>query len=167
MGRVDLRNVEVRLIAKREKINSISLMMNKRVLVADDDSAVRESLKKLLESAGYEVSTAADGDEAEAKIAAEPVDLLILDLSLPKQDGWNVFGLATALRPLLPIVILTGRKDQAENAFLPGIAAFLEKPVDVPVLLNVVSRLMSEPPETRLRRITSHLQRQSRAQLVS
>ena len=140
--------------------------MNKNILVADDDPAVRDSLKKLLESAGYQVLCAADGEEAEARLATDPVDLLILDLNLPKQDGWNVFGLASALRPLLPIVILTGLRDQSENSFLPGVAALLEKPVDVLVLLNVASRLLAEPAESRLRRITSHPPRRPHAQFV-
>jgi DNA-binding response OmpR family regulator len=142
------------------------IIMNKNILVADDDAAVRDSLKKLLEGAGYQVICAADGDQAEASVAKDPVDLLILDLNLPKQDGWNVFGMANALRPLLPIVILTGLREQAENSRLPGVAALLEKPVDVQVLLNVVSRLLAEPAEHRLRRITSHLRKDRRPQFV-
>jgi len=129
-------------------------VMNKRILVADDDNSVRESLKKVLENAGYDVICVANGDDAEKQISIETIDLLILDLNLPGQDGWNVFGLASALKPLLPVIILTGLKEQSENAFLAGVAAFLEKPVDVLVLLNTVARLLAEPAQLRLLRAT-------------
>jgi|SRR3954463_3223122 DNA-binding NtrC family response regulator len=126
----------------------------KRILIADDDSGVRAAFSVLLQNAGYQVGVAADGEEAEAKLAGEPVDLLILDLHLPREEGWNVFGLASAWRPLLPIIVLTETGQQNDLAFLPGVAACLEKPVDPVVVLNIVSRLFAEPSETRLRRLT-------------
>jgi len=129
--------------------------MKKRILIADDDPAVREALKKVLEAEGFEVLLAADGDEAEARVSSEPLDLLVLDLRLPKQSGWNVFGLATALKPQLPIVILTGLKDQIENRFLPGVDALLEKPLEAAVLLRTVNRLLSEPAIQRLTRLST------------
>jgi DNA-binding response OmpR family regulator len=89
--------------------------MNYRVLIADDDIAVRDALKAVLEGAGYEVLTAADGAEAESKINGEPIHLLLLDLGLPRQNGWNVLGLVTAQNPLLPVIIITGRSDCAES----------------------------------------------------
>jgi DNA-binding NtrC family response regulator len=130
--------------------------MKTRILVADDDLAVRESLAKILRGAGHEVLCAANGEEAERLVANEPLDLLLLDLGLPTRGGWNVFGLATALRPLMPVVILTGLKDQSENKLLPGIAAFLEKPVEVPLLLQTIAGLLAEPEEQRWRRISAH-----------
>jgi DNA-binding NtrC family response regulator len=140
--------------------------MNNRILIADDDRAVRESFSKLLANAGYQVSLAGDGEEAEEKLASEAIDLLILDLHLPREEGWNVFGLASAWRPLLPIIVLTETGQQNDLAFLPGVAACLEKPVDAVVVLNIVSRLFAEPSESRLRRLTDQQRNKPLAQLA-
>jgi DNA-binding response OmpR family regulator len=88
----------------------ISQNMSKRILVADDDSSIRDALKKVLEEAGYEVIGAIDGEEAERKFTSESIDLVLLDLDLPKQNGWNVFGLVNSQNPLLPIIIISGLK---------------------------------------------------------
>ena len=132
--------------------------MKLRLLIADDDHAVRESLKKVLQESGYEVLCAADGEEAESKFSSERIDLLLLDLDLPKQNGWNVFGVVSALNPLVPIVIITGLRDESDSRLTPGVSAFFEKPVDVPALLKTIEDLLAEPPEQRLRRITALLQ---------
>jgi len=133
--------------------------MNKRILLADDDRAVRDSLKKVLEEAGYEVLSAVDGEDAERKFTSEPVDLLLLDLDMPGQNGWNVFGVINSQNPLLPIVIISGLKNQADSNLIPGVSAFLEKPIDVAVLLKTIDELLDESVETRLRKITCHLQK--------
>jgi DNA-binding NtrC family response regulator len=140
--------------------------MNKRILIADDDSAVRESLRKVLEGAGYQVLSAVDGDDAERKFTSEPIDLLLLDLNLPKQNGWNVFGFVSSQNPVLPIVIITGQSNRSDSDLAPGVSAFLEKPIDVPVLLNVIEDLLAEPFERRLRRVTSHFQRKEPTQIL-
>jgi DNA-binding response OmpR family regulator len=140
--------------------------MNKRILIADDDSAVRESLRKVLEGAGYQVLCAVDGDDAERKFTSEPIDLLLLDLNLPKQNGWNVFGFVSSQNPLLPIVIITGQSNRSDSDLVPGLSAFLEKPIDVAVLLKVIENLLAEPFERRLQRVTSHFQREERTQVL-
>lgn len=136
----------------------LSQIMNKRILVADDDRSVRDALKKVLEEADYDVIGAVDGEDAERKFTSESIDLLLLDLDLPKQNGWNVFGVINSQNPLLPIVIISGLKDQADTDLIPGVSAFLEKPIDVPVLLKTIDGLLQEPAEDRLRKITCHLQ---------
>jgi DNA-binding NtrC family response regulator len=132
--------------------------MNKRILVADDDSSIRDALKKVLEEAGYEVVGAIDGEEAERKFTSESIDLVLLDLDLPKQNGWNVFGVVNSQNPLLPIIIISGLKNQADYDLTPGVSAFLEKPIDVSVLLKTIEHLLKEPIHVRLRKITRHLQ---------
>ena len=133
--------------------------MSKRILLADDDRSVRDSLKKVLKEAGYDVLCAADGEDAERKFTSEPIDLLLLDLDMPGQNGWNVFGLINSQNPLLPIVIISGLKNQTDSELIPGVSAFLEKPIEVPVLLKMIEDLLEEPVETRLQKITCHLQR--------
>lgn len=137
---------------------SLSHTMNKRILLADDDDSVRNALKKVLGEAGYEIIEAIDGEDAERKFTSEPIDLLLLDLDLPRQNGWNVFGLINSQNPLLPIVIISGLKDQADTDLIPGVSAFLEKPIEVPLLLKTIGSLLDEPAEARLKKITCHLQ---------
>jgi DNA-binding NtrC family response regulator len=132
--------------------------MNKRILLADDDSSVRDSLKKVLQEAGYEVICAIDGEDAERKATSQPVDLLLLDLDMPGQNGWNVFGVINSQNPLLPVVIISGLINQANADLMPGVSAFLEKPIEVPVLLKTIQELLEESVQARLRKITSHLQ---------
>jgi DNA-binding NtrC family response regulator len=145
---------------------SLSHKMNKRILLADDDQSVRKALKKVLEEADYEILEAIDGEDAERRFTSEPIDLLLLDLDLPKQNGWNVFGLINSQNPLLPIVIISGLKDQADTELIPGVSAFLEKPIDVPLLLKTIEALLEEPAEARLQKITYHLQRSQPVSLL-
>jgi two-component system, OmpR family, response regulator MprA len=133
--------------------------MSKRILLADDDRAVRDSLKKVLEEAGYEVVAAVDGEDAERKFTSAPVDLLLLDLDMPGQNGWNVFGVINSQNPLLPVVIISGFKNQVDSELIPGVSAFLEKPIDVVTLLETVDSLLNESINERLRKITTHLQK--------
>jgi DNA-binding NtrC family response regulator len=138
--------------------------MKKRVLVVDDDTAVRESLKRVLQTAGYEVGMAADAEEATLKFVPEQTDLLVLDLNLPSQSGWEVFERLTTRYPLVPVIIITGMPHQYETAVAAGAGALMEKPIEATSLLNTIDELLAEPQEAQLRRIcgyqhdTKHLQ---------
>lgn len=126
--------------------------MKKRLLVVDDDASVRKSLRKVLEDAGYEVISATDGEEARTCLQEPGIDLLILDLNMPNRDGWDVLEDASAAQPTLPIIVVTGMTDQLATYCIVGVAVLMKKPVDVPVLLQKVERLLAETPEERLRR---------------
>ena len=126
--------------------------MKRRLFVVDDDSSVRESLKKVLEESGYEVLLAADGAEALSRLAAEPMDLLILDVNMPGRDGWDVLEDVSEDHPLLPVVMITGMYDELDTTQIPGVRALLKKPLEVPLLLNTVELLLAETPEQRLSR---------------
>jgi len=131
--------------------------MRKRVLVVDDDASVRESLKKVLAEAGYEVALATDGQEAMDRFDPEQVDLLLLDLNLPIRGGWDVFERITTQYPLVPIIIITGLPNQYFTALAAGAGALMEKPIEVPTLLKTVEELLAEPKESRLRRLCGQL----------
>jgi len=122
--------------------------MKKRMLVVDDDSSVRSSLRKILAESGYEVTVAEDGESAGGEFAKS--DLLILDLNLPIQDGWDVLGFVNAEFPLLPVIVITGLADQLDERTIPGASAFLEKPIEVPLLLETVERLLKQSPVERM-----------------
>jgi len=130
--------------------------MKQRVLVIDDDASVRESLRKVLQGAGYEVTTAGDGEEAVTRFVPGQIDLVLLDLSLPFRNGWDVFERLTTQHPTLPLIIITGMPDQYPTALAAGVGALMEKPIDAPALLKTMAALLAEPAEERLRRMCGY-----------
>src|SRR6266850_3008064 len=126
--------------------------MTKRILLVDDDRSIRESLSKILRAENYEVVLAENGQEAIQKHGAERIDLLILDLNMPVKNGWDTLAWLVEINPLLPVVIITGRSNQRALAERAGADALMEKPLDVPLLMQTIRELMDEPMENRARR---------------
>ena len=141
--------------------------MKQRVLIVDDDASVRESIRNVLKGAGYEVTTAADAEEATVKFVPEETDLVLLDLNLRSHSGWDVFERLTTQHPMIPVIIITGLPNQYQTALAAGVGALIEKPIEVPALLKTMNELLAEPKEARLRRMcgyqldTRHLRRPS------
>jgi CheY-like chemotaxis protein len=132
--------------------------MKKNVLVVDDDAAVRQSVRKVLEGAGYDVAAASDGEEAVVQFVPEQIDLVLLDLNLPLRSGWDVFERLTTRYPFVPIIIITGMPNQYRTALAAGASALMEKPIDVSALLKTMDELLAEPKEARLRRMCGYQQ---------
>lgn len=128
----------------------------KRILVVDDDPGVRESLLVVLREEGFSALTAGSGLQALSLAASEHPDLVLLDLNMPDQSGWDTFELITSRSPLLPVIVITGRHNQLFTACNAGVAALLEKPLDIPILLKTIKTLLEEPAEVRLARIAGH-----------
>ena len=126
--------------------------MNKKILIAADDRSILESLSKLLRMEGYEVELAEDGQKAVEKLIEGRVDLLLLDLGLPLKDGWVTLSWLDQVNLLSPVIIITGRNNQRELAEKAGADALMEKPLDVPLLLQTIRELIDEPVERRVRR---------------
>lgn len=111
-----------------------------RILVVDDDEAILDSLRDLLESEGYGVDVAHDGREALEKLARmEPPQLILLDLKMPVMDGWQFLSerSANTAAPKVPVVLLSGLP------FIPnamGVSDFLSKPISPSRLLDCVRR---------------------------
>lgn len=127
--------------------------MKKRVLVVDDDSAIRHSLKKILENTGYQVALAEDGQVAVDRFTPGEIDLIVLDLNLPFKDGWETFENITRCDPSVPVIIITGQINQYPFSRCAGAGALFEKPVEVPVLLDTIKSLLTQPREQPLRRM--------------
>ncbi len=86
------------------------------ILVVDDQANIRALLRLYLEQAGYRVEEAADGETALRRITASPPDLLILDLMLPRIDGWELCRrLRADEQSALPILMLTARDDDVDK----------------------------------------------------
>jgi two-component system response regulator ResD len=126
--------------------------MTKKILVVDDESSIREALSKVLHAEDYEVVSAENGQEAIEKFGQEKIDLLLLDLGLPVKDGWGTLEWLARVNPLLPIIIITGRHAQRELAEAAGADALMEKPLNVPRLLQTIRELVDEPMERRAQR---------------
>lgn len=116
----------------------------RRVLVVDDDPSVRESLHKLLTSEHYEVTVAGNGNEVIGRVDPAEVDVVLLDLKMQGKNGWVIFRHLRALKPHLPVVLITGMPNRFKLAASAGVNALVEKPLDVPLLLETVRRLVSE-----------------------
>lgn len=115
----------------------------KQILIIDDDEAVRDSLRNVLEVAGYAVCTAKDGQEGTERLRAKRFDLVVLDLNLPIVSGWDVLDLVKAELPSLPLIILSGELRQCESGAFDRRDVVLEKPCDADVLLKVMAGLVA------------------------
>jgi DNA-binding response OmpR family regulator len=127
--------------------------MKKKILIVDDDVSVRDSLRKVLAEAGYEVVTAPDGERAAGLFNETLPDLLLLDIGLPLKNGWDTFERITTEHPLVPVIIITGQACQFDTALAAGVGALMEKPLDAPQLLKVMEELLAEPDAARLSRL--------------
>lgn len=110
------------------------MLMSRRLLVVDDDDDLRESLELLLARRGYEVETAADGQEALERLRRDdPPCLILLDLMMPRMDGWQLRAELAKDQRLaeVPLVLLSGAQDIADEARSLAADDYLVKPVDL------------------------------------
>jgi DNA-binding NtrC family response regulator len=115
------------------------------VLVIDDEPVVRDAVRRVLEADGLRVGTAGDAGAGLAHPAARDCRLVLCDLMLPDRSGHEVLAALRALRPGLPVVMITGfaTPDHAARAQEAGAADFLAKPFDACELLTVVRRALA------------------------
>ncbi|MBI4325573.1 MAG: response regulator [Chloroflexi bacterium] len=116
-----------------------------RILLADDDAGIRESLGKLLRNSGYQVIFAAHGGHVLDRALNEEFGLLVLDLNMPQLDGWKTLNHLASLKPDLPVLVITAQPDQRNWMRDAGARVLMEKPLDVPVFLQTVRNLLDEP----------------------
>ena len=132
-----------------------NLALHKRVLIADDDSLVRGSLAAVLESEGFVVDEAHNGIDAVTRAIERPPNLVLLDLNMPHWDGWTAFSRLDRVTPLLPVIVITARPNQFEKAVRLGVDAFMEKPLNISILVRAIKRLTNEDENRHVCRITS------------
>jgi len=121
-----------------------------KVLVVDDDPSILKVTRSILEHEGYEVEVAQDGQEAIELIAAKPFDLLLLDIKMPRLNGWEVCAIVRRQSHTreLPILFLTGRVEVRDQitAMQVGGSDHLKKPFDGEELRNKVRALTRRGP---------------------
>jgi two-component system response regulator MprA len=114
----------------------------KRVLVVDDEPALRHAFADVLSDAGYEVATASDGRAALETIRAEKPDLVVMDVMMPGLDGVEV-SQAIRARPDVPKPFVILMSAGVNRVRLDGAAdGFLAKPFDLDELLDLIERLI-------------------------
>ena len=121
-------------------------MKGKSILVVDDERTILDCLSRDLRSAGLEVTTAKDGEEAIAKINSSFFDLVTTDLLMPVGDGFQVVKAAKQLDPQTMVIVLTGNEsvEAAVNAFQLGADDFVQKPCDSDELLCRISNCIEK-----------------------
>jgi CheY-like chemotaxis protein len=114
------------------------------ILVVDDDPQVRKLFSQVLIRAGYSVYDACNGLEAKALIQRVQFDVIILDLSMPEMDGFEVLKFARSELPNLQIIVASGfmQGTMLNAAKLFGAVATLDKPVEIALLLSTVRTVL-------------------------
>ena len=123
-------------------------MAKSKILIVDDEPNVVIVIKDRLEAKGYETITAKDGEEALAKARSEEPDLILLDIMLPKMDGFKVCRMLKfdERYKQIPIVMLTAKATQADvkTGKETGADAYMVKPFDFDTLLMTIERLLEK-----------------------
>ena len=132
-----------------------SIAVHNRILIADDDNNVRDSLAAVLESEGYVVAAAENGIKAVARAIEHKPDLVLLDLNMPHWDGWTAFSQLDRVTPLLPVIVITARPNQYQKAVQLGVDAFMEKPLNSSILLRACKNHSTEDEKRHVSRITN------------
>ena len=120
--------------------------MNQRILIADDEPNIVVSLEFLMKREGFEVQVAADGEAAMLAIAAQAPDLVLLDIMLPKKDGFEVCQRirANPQWQAVKVVMLTakGRDTEVSKGLALGADAYVTKPFSTKDLVGKVRELL-------------------------
>ena len=112
------------------------------IAVVDDDPRLLESLEELLESAGYAALTYKSARDLFARGLAD-LDVLITDIGMPDTNGFELRAMVKKLRPELPVFLITGRHEIADQTRAQGISGFFRKPFDAQALLTAIAESLN------------------------
>jgi DNA-binding NtrC family response regulator len=130
--------------------------MNVRVMLVDDEEDFVETLGERLETRGFVVTTAVDGDQCVAKLREDPVDVVVLDLQMPGKDGIETLGEIKAGHPLVEVIMLTGHAtiESAIDGLKLGAYDYLPKPAETADLMGKILKAYARKSEQeeRIRR---------------
>jgi len=123
-----------------------------RVLVVDDEPNIAKIVKKQLEVSGYDVIVAVDGEMALTKVREEHPEVILLDVMLPKRNGYEVLGILKQDEQLkrIPVMMLTARAQQQDQqtSLEHGADAYLAKPFQLEELVEQVKALLERAGST-------------------
>ncbi|MGV3531702.1 MAG: response regulator transcription factor [Chthoniobacteraceae bacterium] len=123
-----------------------------RILLIEDEMPLRTALTDLLQASGYHVITACDGQAGLERATAEKIDLLLLDVMLPKLDGYRLCAEVRRVSPALPILMITakGRVDDRVNGLDSGADDYLVKPFSSLEFLARIRALLRRTERARM-----------------
>jgi DNA-binding response OmpR family regulator len=129
-------------------------MLSGKVLIIDDEAALRHTLARILQRGGIEVTTAASGKDALALISRQPFDLIYLDVRMPDMNGVEVLKKIHAGFPDMPVVLFTAQPDvhSAVEALRLGAKDYLVKPIQPDTLLERTDALLRQQDRERNKR---------------
>jgi len=115
---------------------------NQSVIVVDDDDAVRDSLKTLLELQSFTVATFETCQEFLSADVADGATCLVLDIHLPGMSGFDLMEVMRRAKQIVPTILITARCDNAirDRARALGVVALLEKPIEFTALMSAIDR---------------------------
>ena len=121
-------------------------MTDRRILVVEDDVGTSRLVGEILRSDGIQIEYAADGVDALETLRTSMPDLVVLDLALPRIDGWEILNTLQQAGREIPVVIITahGQGGAAERAFEAGASRFFEKPFIPGELKEAVAELLEK-----------------------
>lgn len=116
----------------------------KKILLVESDASIRQALAQVLASEHYEVIAATTTSEAASRFIAEKPDLILLDPNQPDQDDGNFSNPAGNMGPGIPVIVITNKSYRQVRASGLLADAIMEKPLDIPLLLNVIRKCLAE-----------------------
>lgn len=122
-------------------------MAEKKILVVDDDETTLELFAHRLACLGFDYDKAGTGEAAVRKMREKKIHLVLTDLKMPEMDGLQLMKHIKEKYPDVPVVVMTGFRDEysREEAFAAGAAAFLEKPVPMAALKECLHQILGTP----------------------
>ncbi len=116
--------------------------IDRTILLVDDDSAVRESLVRVLATEGWRIVSAANGEEALERLIALKPDLLITDLCMADVSGWDLLFHENLQRPALPIFVITALPPPDAGGADRFATEYFQKPLDLDALVAAIHRCL-------------------------
>ena len=125
-----------------------------RILVIDDEPALRQSFTRILQKAGHDVTTAASGNEGLALVSEHPFDLVYLDIRMPDMNGLEILKIIHEKFPELPVILFTAQPDlsSALEALRQGAKDYLLKPLKPQALIARTELLLADQQKERRKR---------------
>jgi DNA-binding response OmpR family regulator len=125
-----------------------------RILIVDDEEALRQTLARILQRAGLEVTTAGSGQEALDYLARQPFDLVYMDIRMPDMNGMKALKIIHSLHRDLPVVLFTAQPDisSAAEAVREGAVDYLLKPLEPKLVVERTEAILAGQEKERRKR---------------
>jgi len=131
------------------------------ILIIDDEATLRKTLARILQQAGFEVTTAENGEQALAFLESASYDLVYMDLRMPGLHGLDVLRLIHEMHPTLPVILFTAQPDinSAVEALRNGATDYLLKPLKPQIIIDRTKNILAaQQREKRKREITAQIE---------